>query len=157
MEQSWDSGFGWISPCRLFPLRPRRGRRGPHARARGLPFCPSPLLALISQFLTHGICVHLGFHSGLFLLKSAAVAVRMIRRPVEGSGTLGIFGVASPSAGVSPFSRYCCRVSKTTAPENGVNGFSESAGINRLGIENERVLQGTTCHRLWPQTLRWER
>jgi len=38
-----------------------------------------------------------------------------------------------------------------------VNGVSESAGINRLGIENERVLRRTTYHRPWPQSLRRER
>ena len=27
-----------------------------------------------------------------------------------------------------------------------INGVRESAGINRLGIENERVLQRTTSH-----------
>jgi transposase len=32
----------------------------------------------------------------------------------------------------------------------------ESAGINRLEIENERVLQRKLSQSLWPRTLRWE-
>ena len=37
-----------------------------------------------------------------------------------------------------------------------VNGVSESAGINRLETENERVLQRKLSQSLWPRTLRWE-
>jgi hypothetical protein len=35
-------------------------------------------------------------------------------------------------------------------------GVSESAGINRLETENERVLQRKLSQSLWPRTLRWE-
>ena len=35
------------------------------------------------------------------------------------------------------------------------NGVRESAGINRLGIGNERVLQGKLSQLLWPRTVRW--
>ena len=34
------------------------------------------------------------------------------------------------------------------------NGDGESAGINRLGIGNERVLQGRNSQSLWPRTVR---
>ena len=37
-----------------------------------------------------------------------------------------------------------------------LNGVSESAGINRLETENERVLQRKLSQSLWPRTLRWE-
>jgi hypothetical protein len=37
-------------------------------------------------------------------------------------------------------------VSGLSAPRFAINGVSESAGINRLGNENERVLQRTTSH-----------
>jgi hypothetical protein len=36
-----------------------------------------------------------------------------------------------------------------------VNRVRESAGINRLVIENERVLQRKLSQSLWPRTLRW--
>ena len=35
------------------------------------------------------------------------------------------------------------------------NGDRESAGLNRLGIGNERVLQGRLSQSLWPRTVRW--
>ena len=34
-------------------------------------------------------------------------------------------------------------------------GVRESAGINRLGIGNERVLQRRLSQSLWPRTVRW--
>ncbi|MDA1050852.1 MAG: hypothetical protein O3C40_10290 [Planctomycetota bacterium] len=34
-------------------------------------------------------------------------------------------------------------------------GVRESAGINRLGIGNERVLQRRPSQLLWPRTVRW--
>ena len=34
-------------------------------------------------------------------------------------------------------------------------GAREIAGINRLGIGNERVLQGKLSRLLWPRTVRW--
>ena len=40
--------------------------------------------------------------------------------------------------------------------EHDLNGVSESAGINRLETENERVLQRKLSQSLWPRTLRWE-
>ena len=36
-------------------------------------------------------------------------------------------------------------------------GVSESAGINRLGIRNERVLQRRVSQSLWPRPVRWRR
>jgi len=41
--------------------------------------------------------------------------------------------------------------------EKGETGVSESAGINRLGIRNERVLQRRVSQSLWPRTVRWRR
>ena len=36
----------------------------------------------------------------------------------------------------------------------GDKGVGESAGINRLGVGNERVLQGELSQLLWPRTVR---
>ncbi len=41
--------------------------------------------------------------------------------------------------------------------EGNRNGDRESAGINRLGIGNERVLQRRPSQLLWPRTVRWQR
>ena len=42
-----------------------------------------------------------------------------------------------------------------TQPEFRCGRVRESAGINRLGIENERVLQRKPSQLLWPRTVRW--
>ena len=49
--------------------------------------------------------------------------------------------------------RYYHRGQQYSTGQN--KGVRESAGLNRFGIGNERVLQRRTSHSLWPRTVRW--